>query len=167
MQHRFASPVSQSVAYAARSRLRPVVSLSDAPTSGTHRSGRCRRKQVPDRALLRKYIGFRHLSAGNRARTLRFRESTKCPASAGHQYKATVHGRASKVRASVKQSCKSVSLLFALEQRFSFLALQPRPARPNHSLKRSANGVAHWPSGAGASPHFAPAVQRATPSSPA
>jgi len=38
---------------------------------------------------------------------------------------------------------------------------------PNHSLKRSANGVAHWPSGAGASPHFAPAVQRATPLSPA
>ena len=37
----------------------------------------------------------------------------------------------------------------------------------NHSLKLSANGVAHWPSGAGASPHFAPAVQRATPLAPA
>ena len=42
-----------------------------------------------------------------------------------------------------------------------------RAARPNTSLKLSANGVAHWPSGAGASPHFAPAVQRATPLSPA
>ena len=39
--------------------------------------------------------------------------------------------------------------------------------RPNHSLKLSANGVSRWPSGAGASPHFAPAVQRATPLSPA
>ena len=39
--------------------------------------------------------------------------------------------------------------------------------RPNHSLKLSANGMAHWPSGAGASPHFAPAVQRATPLAPA
>ena len=42
-----------------------------------------------------------------------------------------------------------------------------RASRPNHSLKLSANGVARWPSGAGASPHFAPAVQRATPLSPA
>ena len=38
---------------------------------------------------------------------------------------------------------------------------------PNHSLKLSTNGMSHWPSGAGASPHFAPAVQRATPLSPA
>ena len=38
---------------------------------------------------------------------------------------------------------------------------------PNTSLKLSANGVSRWPSGAGASPHFAPAVQRATPLSPA
>lgn len=43
----------------------------------------------------------------------------------------------------------------------------PSPALPNHSLKLSANGVARWPCGAGASPHFAPHVQRATPSSPA
>ena len=39
--------------------------------------------------------------------------------------------------------------------------------QPNPSLKRSANSVAHWPSSAGASPHFALAVQRATLSSPA
>ena len=167
MQHRFASSASQSVACASRSRLWPVVSFSDAPTSGAQRSGRCRRKQVPGRALMHKYTGFCHFSAGHRARTLRFREGTTCPASAGHQYKTTVHVRASKDRASVRQNCKQVSLPFALEQNFSFLALQPRPARPNHSLKRSANGVAHWPSGAGASPHFAPAVQCATPSSPA
>jgi len=38
---------------------------------------------------------------------------------------------------------------------------------PNPSLKRSANGMAHWPSGAGASPHFAPAVQRVLPLAPA
>ena len=48
-----------------------------------------------------------------------------------------------------------------------FEPLVARLVLPNHSLKRSANGVAHWPSGAGASPHFAPAVQRATPLSPA
>ena len=167
MQHRFAPSASQSIACASRSRLRPVVSFSDAPTSGAQRSGRCRRRQDPDQASLRKDIVFGYLWAGHCTQPLRFRESTTCPASAGHQYKTTVHGRASKDRASVRQSCKSVSLLFALEQRFSFLALQPRPARPNHSLKRSADGVAHWPSGAGASPHFAPAVQRATPSSPA
>ena len=40
-------------------------------------------------------------------------------------------------------------------------------AMPNTSLKLSANGVAHWPSGAGPAAHFAPAVQCATPSSPA
>jgi hypothetical protein len=41
------------------------------------------------------------------------------------------------------------------------------PASSNPSVKLSTNGAAHWPSGAGASPHFAPAVQRATPSVPA
>jgi hypothetical protein len=41
------------------------------------------------------------------------------------------------------------------------------PASSNPSVKLSTNGVAHWPSGAGASPHFAPAVQCATPSVPA
>ena len=167
MQHGVAPSASQSVACASRSRLRPVVSLSDAPTSGAQRSGRCRRRQDPDQASLRKDIVFGHLRAGHWTQTLRFRERTTCAASAGHQYKTTVHVKASKDRASVRQNCKQVSLPFALEQSFSFLALQPRPARPNHSLKRSANGVAHWPSGAGASPHFAPAVQRATPSSPA
>ena len=40
-------------------------------------------------------------------------------------------------------------------------------AMPNTSLKLSANGVAHWPSGAGPAAHFALAVQRAMPSSPA
>ena len=40
-------------------------------------------------------------------------------------------------------------------------------AAPNPSLKLSANGMAHWPCGAGASPHFAPPAQRAMPSSPA
>ena len=43
----------------------------------------------------------------------------------------------------------------------------PSPALPNTSLKLSANGVSRWPCGAGASPHFAPPVQRATPLSPA
>jgi len=38
---------------------------------------------------------------------------------------------------------------------------------PNTSLKLSANGVARWPSSAGPAAHFALAVQRATPSSPA
>jgi hypothetical protein len=45
--------------------------------------------------------------------------------------------------------------------------LSGRRARPNPSLKLSPNGVAHWPSSAGASPHFALAVQRATPLVPA
>ena len=40
-------------------------------------------------------------------------------------------------------------------------------AMPNTSLKLSANGVAHWPSGAGPAAHFAPAVQCTTPLSPA
>jgi hypothetical protein len=38
--------------------------------------------------------------------------------------------------------------------------------RPNHSLKVSPNGVAHWPCGAGPSAHFAPHAQRATPLGP-
>jgi len=38
---------------------------------------------------------------------------------------------------------------------------------PNPSFKRSANGMSHWPSSAGPAAHFALAVQRATPSSPA
>ena len=45
--------------------------------------------------------------------------------------------------------------------------VQPRAVLPNPSLKRSANGMVHWPSSAGPSAHFALAVQRATPSSPA
>jgi len=40
-------------------------------------------------------------------------------------------------------------------------------ATPNPSLKRSANGMSRWPSSAGPSAHFALAVQRAMPSSPA
>ena len=38
---------------------------------------------------------------------------------------------------------------------------------PNPSLKRSPNGVPHWPSSAGPAAHFALAVQRATPLVPA
>jgi hypothetical protein len=41
-----------------------------------------------------------------------------------------------------------------------------RAVMPNPSLKLSPNGVAHWARGAGASPHFAPQSQRATPSGP-
>ena len=41
------------------------------------------------------------------------------------------------------------------------------PLTPNPSLKRSANGRPRWPSSAGASPHFALAVQRVLPLSPA
>ena len=40
-------------------------------------------------------------------------------------------------------------------------------ALPNPSVKLSANGVPHWPSSAGPTAHFALAVQRATPLSPA
>ena len=40
-------------------------------------------------------------------------------------------------------------------------------ARPNPSLKLSANGMSRWPSSAGPAAHFALAVQRATPLSPA
>ena len=46
-------------------------------------------------------------------------------------------------------------------------ALPVPAARPNPSLKRSANGMSHWPSSAGPAAHFALAVQRATPLSPA
>jgi len=45
--------------------------------------------------------------------------------------------------------------------------LASRGVRPNPSLKRSANGRPRWPSSAGASPHFALAVQRVLTSSPA
>jgi hypothetical protein len=38
--------------------------------------------------------------------------------------------------------------------------------RPNHSLKVSPNGVAHWACGAGPSAHFAPHARRATPLGP-
>ena len=38
---------------------------------------------------------------------------------------------------------------------------------PNPSLKRSANGMSHWPSSAGPTAHFALAVQPAMPSVPA
>ena len=39
--------------------------------------------------------------------------------------------------------------------------------KPNHSVKLSANGMSRWPPSAGPSAHFALAVQRVTPSSPA
>ena len=48
-----------------------------------------------------------------------------------------------------------------------FSRCQPRKLMPNPSLKRSANGMARWPSSAGPAAHFALAVQRAMPSSPA
>ena len=41
------------------------------------------------------------------------------------------------------------------------------PTLPNPSLKLSANSVAHWPSSAGPSAHFALAGQRVPPSVPA
>ena len=47
------------------------------------------------------------------------------------------------------------------------LACLPRALMPNPSLKRSANGMSRWPSSAGPAAHFALAVQRAMPSSPA
>ena len=48
------------------------------------------------------------------------------------------------------------------------LELTPRAnVTPNPSLKRSANGMSRWPSSAGPAAHFALAVQRAMPSSPA
>ena len=46
-------------------------------------------------------------------------------------------------------------------------SVKRRARMPNPSLKRSANGRPRWPSSAGASPHFALAVQRVLPSSPA
>jgi hypothetical protein len=53
--------------------------------------------------------------------------------------------------------------------RFSYSwAMSPtNPALPNPSFKRSPNSVARWPSSAGAAPHFALAVQRATLPGPA
>ena len=45
--------------------------------------------------------------------------------------------------------------------------VQQRAAWPNPSLKRSANGMSRRPSSAGPAAHFALAVQRAMPSSPA
>ena len=42
-----------------------------------------------------------------------------------------------------------------------------RKLMPNPSLKRSANGMSRWPSSAGPAAHFALAVQRAMPLSPA
>ena len=42
-----------------------------------------------------------------------------------------------------------------------------KSARPNPSFKRSANGIAHWPSSAGPAAHCALAVQHAMPLSPA
>jgi len=50
-----------------------------------------------------------------------------------------------------------------------FIAAYPNnnPVLPNPSLKRSANGMSHWPSSAGPAAHFALALQRATPLSPA
>jgi len=64
------------------------------------------------------------------------------------------------------------SFFFAAEAHFSL----PKPGqsqcglrqvRPNPSLKRSANGMSRWPSSAGPAAHFALAVQRAMPLSPA
>ena len=49
----------------------------------------------------------------------------------------------------------------------SAYAIYPIPLRPNPSLKRSANGMSRWPSSAGPAAHFALAVQRAMPLSPA
>ena len=50
-----------------------------------------------------------------------------------------------------------------------FVAAHPsnNAVLPNPSLKRSANGMPLWPSSAGPAAHFALAVQRAMPSSPA
>ena len=47
----------------------------------------------------------------------------------------------------------------------SFIVSNPsnNAVLPNPSLKRSANGRPRWPSSAGASPHFALAVQRVPP----
>ena len=55
---------------------------------------------------------------------------------------------------------------FKILQETSF-KLFSSPLRPNPSLKLSANGMSRCPSSAGASPHFALAVQRAMPLSPA
>jgi len=46
-------------------------------------------------------------------------------------------------------------------------AIAMPPVLPNPSLKRSANGMSRWPSSAGPAAHFALAVQRTMPSSPA
>jgi len=49
----------------------------------------------------------------------------------------------------------------------NFMNLSSTKATPNPSLKRSANGMSRWPSSAGPSAHFALAIQRAMPPSPA
>jgi len=52
---------------------------------------------------------------------------------------------------------------------FSFIVSNPsnNAVLPNPSLKRSANGMSRWPASAGPAAHFALAVHRAMPSSPA
>ena len=80
-------------------------------------------------------------------------------------------GRQNQASAGLVSAQRAASLLWLVRvsrsggtlHLFSLLAA----LMPNPSLKLSANGVSRWPSGAGASPHFAPAVQRATPASPA
>ena len=44
---------------------------------------------------------------------------------------------------------------------------QSKRVGPNPSFKRSANGMSRWPSSAGPAAHFALAVQRVLPLSPA
>ena len=78
-----------------------------------------------------------------------------------------VHSPTAVAAAGENRGRGSIEALHAVKpQSVSGIIVSPS-ARPNHSLKLSANGVSRWPSSAGASPHFALAVQRATLSSPA
>ena len=65
------------------------------------------------------------------------------------------------------RACSSVFFSSSSLPRQSVRAIIVPSARPNTSLKLSANGMARWPCGAGASPHFAPPAQRAMPLAPA
>ena len=68
-------------------------------------------------------------------------------------------------------TCRMVPLRTETSVRCSWPGMQVQrivlAARPNPSVELRANGMAHWPSRAGPAAHFALAVQRATPSSPA
>ena len=86
------------------------------------------------------------------------------------RYKGHSAGFSRVWRGESKCHCKKACVFFSCLGAYGSirrLKMTPaHPVRPNTSLKASPKSVAHWPSSAGASPHFALAVQRATLSVP-